>query len=88
MAKKIEGTYKGHLFTAINRWFGGLKLYHNKTEIAHYKGLTATNRNIPLIAKELSIEGVETKVEVYGYAISKVLLQIRVNGQKIAGDDF
>lgn len=88
MAKKVEGEFKGHTFLVVNRWFGGLKLYHNQKLIEHNKQLRATDKNKPLISKKIVIESVTRLVEVYAYAITSVKIQIRIDGQKIAGDDL
>ena len=28
VAKRVKGSFEGHEFEVVNKWFGGLKLYH------------------------------------------------------------
>lgn len=88
LAKRVEGVFKGYTFLVVNRWFGGLKFYHNDQLIAQNKDLFATNKTKPIIAKRIIIENIERLIEVYVYAITKVKIQIRVDDQKITDDDF
>lgn len=88
MAKKVKGDFKGHTFLVVNSWFGGLKFYHNDKLIEHNKKMLALDKNRPFISKTIVIEEIPRLVEVYAYAMSSVKIQIRVDGQKIAGDDL
>lgn len=88
MAKKVKGVFKGHTFLVVNRWFGGLKFYHNDRLIEHNKKLLALDKNKPFISETIIIEKIPRLVEVYAYAVTSVKIQIRIDGRKIAGDDF
>lgn len=88
MAKRVEGEFKGHKFLVVNSWFGGLKFYHNGNLLEHNKKLFATDKNRPVIAALIEVENIKRLIEVYVYAITSVKIQIRVDGEKIAGDKF
>jgi hypothetical protein len=48
----------------------------------------AIKKNKALMSAKVMINGVERLVEVFPYAILTVKLQIRIDGKKIAGDEF
>lgn len=86
--KKISATYLGHEFVVINSWFGGMKFFHNDELLEHHKGKFAVDKNKPVMSHFVSIDDVDRFVEVYVYAILSVKIQIRVDGEKIGGDQF
>lgn len=88
LTKRVTGTFKGHTFLVVSRWLSGLKCYHNNQLIVRNKGLFAANKPKSFVEKSVIIEDVERVLEVYIYAVTRVKIQIRVDGQKIAGDDF
>jgi len=85
---RLNGEFKGHQFQVINTWFGGLKFFHNDKLIEHNKNVLAIDKDTPLISKFIAIENTDRLVEIYVYAILRVKIQIKVDGIKIAGDDF
>ena len=89
MPKKIvAGEYEGSTITVENTWFGGAKLLHNDKVIASNNNFFAVSKTKPLMSATIELNDVKHVVEVYGYAIITVKLQIKVNGSYIAGDKF
>jgi len=88
MKKIIEGEFEGHKFLVENKWFGGLKVFHNDELLEHSKKFLSIDKSKPFIAKTITIEGSPRLLEVYAYAMTTVKLRIEIDGLKIAGDDF
>lgn len=86
--KTIIGEFEGNKFVLENTWFSGAKLFHGNELVATNNGLFALNKNRALMSAKIMIGDVERLVEVFAYAILTVKLQIRVDGEKIAGDVF
>jgi hypothetical protein len=86
--QELTAEFEGNHFRVVNSWFGGLKLYHEEELVVHNTDLFAVNKTKPLIQYRLIINEKERLLEVYGYAMAKVKLQIKIDGEKIAGDDF
>jgi hypothetical protein len=86
--KTVVGEYDGNRITVENTWFSGAKLFHNGKLIATNNDLFAIKKNIPLMSAKIFINEVEYLVEVFAYAIITVKLQIKVNGEYVAGERF
>ena len=86
--KRIAGELEGHTLSVVNTWFGGMKFYHNENLIEHNKDKLAIDKNKAVISHSVTMNEVEKLVEVYVQAIVRVKIQIKVDGVKIAGDDF
>ena len=86
--KTITGTFADNSFSLENTWFSGAKLLHNGDVIANDNSLFALSKDKPMMSAKVMIDGSEATVEAFGFALITVKLQIRVNGTKIAGDDF
>jgi hypothetical protein len=84
--KQVKGEYQGHTFEVLNTWRDGLKLFHNGELIEHNKDKISVSKNKPLISKTITIDNKERTLEVLVYAVFRVKIQIRIDGEKIAGD--
>ena len=86
--KTIVGEYEGHRFKVENTWLSGAKLFHDDKLIAVTNDELALDKNEPKMTAKVLINRFERVVEVYFSAVFTVKIQIRVDGKKIAGDDF
>ncbi len=86
--KKVSGEFEGHKFEVINTWRGGLKLFHNDELIEHKQDKISVSKSKPIISKSIAVNNIERTLEIFVYAIFKVNIQIRIDGNKIAGDKF
>lgn len=86
--KVVTGEYEGNTITVENMWLGGAKLLHNDKVIASNSDFFAISKTKPLMSATIDFNDVKHLVEVYAYAIITVKLQIKVNGNYIAGDKF
>ncbi len=89
MPKKILVVqHKDSEFLLENTWFSGAKLFQDNKLIAKNNVLFAINKNKPLMSATVIINGAEHLIEAFGYAYFTVRLQLKVNGEYIAGDKF
>lgn len=88
LTKKVLGEFENQKFEVVNTWFGGLKLFHNDELIEHNRDLVSVSKNKPIITKKIMIHNVEKTLEVFVYAVYRVKIQIKIDGEKIAGDSF
>ncbi|PKM18386.1 MAG: hypothetical protein CVV11_13790 [Gammaproteobacteria bacterium HGW-Gammaproteobacteria-15] len=86
--KTVVGEYQGHKITVENTWFGGAKLFHNNDLVATNNDFFAVKKSVPLMSGKITINGVEHLIQVFGYALITVKLQIKINGKYLAGDRF
>ncbi len=86
--KTVAGHYADETFVLENTWLGGAKLLHNDEVIATNNSLFSISKKKPLMSARVSVDGTERLVEAFGFAMLTVKLQIRVDGNKIAGDEF
>lgn len=84
----VVGEFEGNEFVLENTWFSGAKLFHESELVASNNDLFSLNKNKSIMSAKIMIGEVERFVEVYAYAMFTVKLQIRIDGKKIAGDDF
>ncbi|MBO2621125.1 hypothetical protein AAEI00_19220 [Shewanella algae] len=87
--KKVQETNIGNTHIKFeNTWFRGAKLFVDGEIVVKDNSFFALDKNSPLVAKKIVVEGVEHLVEVFVYAIFTVKLKLHVNGQYVAGDKF
>ncbi len=89
MPKKILVVqHEGSEFLLENTWFSGAKLFQDNKLIAKNNALFAINKNKPLMSATVILNGAEHLIEAFCYAYFTVKLQLKVNGEYIAGDKF
>ena len=89
MPKKIvKGEFERNTFEVLNTWRDGLKLFHDGELLEHNKDKISVSKDIPIISKTITIDNRDRTLEVFVYAVFKVKIQIRIDGEKIAGDKF
>ncbi|MGI9283627.1 MAG: hypothetical protein ACR2PX_28965 [Endozoicomonas sp.] len=86
--KVITGQFEGSRFSVENTWFSGAKLLYEGKVIATNNSIFALKKEVPFMAATIDIAGTERNIEVFAYAIFNVQLQIKVDGQMIAGENF
>jgi len=88
LKKIIVGEFAGSKFTVENTWLSGAKLFHGSELIATNNDTFAVKKDKAMIRAKVIVNEVERVVEVFAFAILTVKLQIKVDGEKIAGDEF
>ena len=86
--KTIVGEFEGNRFIVENTWLSGAKLFHGEQLLAASNNMFAVNKSEPIMSATVVINEVERLVEVFAYALLTVKLQIKVDGTRIAGDQF
>lgn len=86
--KDVKGEFEGNTFEVLNTWKDGLKLFHNGDLIEHNQDKISISKSKPIISKTITIDNTDRIVEVFVYAVFRVKIQIRIDGEKIAGDKF
>lgn len=85
----IRTEIDGKKFTIENKWFNGLKLFQGNQLLAHHKGLFALNKKRPIITQKIIAGEAERLMEIFIYAPSlSTKIQVRIDGKRIAGDNF
>ena len=71
-----------------NTWFSGATLFLNDQPIAKNNDFFALDRGIPLMSAEAAVNGSQSRIEVFVRAIFTVKIQIRLNGNIVAGEEL
>ncbi len=89
MPKKIiHAQLGGDRLRVENTWLFGAKLFLNDQLIASNRDLFALDKSRPLMSAEACVNGIESRIDVIMWAIFTVKIQIRVNGDMLAGEEF
>ncbi|MCT7942858.1 hypothetical protein [Shewanella holmiensis] len=86
--KVVETTIANTHIRFENTWLSGAKLIVDGKILVQDDSYLSLNKNSPLVAKKIVVEGVEHLIEVFVYAIFTVKIKIHVDGQYVAGDKF
>ena len=62
-----------------NTWLSGVTLFLNDQAIGHNESLFAVDKKTPLISVEAVVDGKESLIEVFVWAILTVKIQIAVD---------
>ena len=85
LKKTIIGELEGERLIVENTWFSGIRLFHGEKMIGANGQLFSVSKSKPLIREEIVVSGVSRLVEVFGVAWLTVKIQIKVDGQHLAG---
>ncbi|MFV8783636.1 hypothetical protein ACNKU7_14555 [Microbulbifer sp. SA54] len=83
--KTVIGELEGERLIVENTWFSGIRLFHGEKMIGVNNQIFSVSKDSPLIRKEIVVGGVSRLVEVFAVALLTVKIQLKVDGQHLAG---
>ena len=84
--KIVAGEWKGKPVEAINTWFNGATLKFDGKIVATNHDYFALRVAAPLMQAEVEVDGESALIEVYARALLTVQLELKLNGEHLAGD--
>lgn len=83
--KTIVGVFEGQRFSVENTWMNGISLFHEGKLVAVDHRLFSTSKEKPIISQQVIINGSKRLVEVFVVALLIVKIQLKIDGNLIAG---